>query len=248
MEKAKGYRTVTLQIKGEKITAEKLRHSIGAFYGLIDEIASEVAGQRKPIQWIVTTRKGSIILTNEVDPIKDLSPSVIDMIFENINKGVSSLEREDARPMYFSDRALEFLQELASIPKERSNGLTEINIKVEAKSHKLTPKIILNIDSILGVYSKALGSIEGRLSTISERGTLRFILYESLTDKAIRCNISDELLPEAMKGFRKRAYVYGLINYDKNGSPKSINVQDLRVFPEREKLPSAFEICGILEV
>jgi hypothetical protein len=101
--------------------------------------------------------------------------------------------------------------------------------------------------SSLGVYSKALGSVEGRLSTISERGALKFIVYDSLTDKPIRCNISDDLLFEATKGFRKRVYVYGLISYDKNGTPKSINVQDLKVFQEREKLPSAFEICGILE-
>jgi len=247
MEKAKTYRTVTLQIKGEKITAEKLRNSIGAFYGLIDEIASEVSGHRKPIRWIVTVKRGSIFLTNEAEPIRELSPTMTDMIFESIKKGVSSLEKDAIRPPHFSDRALEFLQDLASIPKERTNGLTAINIRVETKSLKLTPKVILNVDSILGVYSKALGSIEGRLSTISERGTLKFIVYDSLTDKAIRCNINDDLLLEATKGFRKRVYVYGLISYDKNGTPKSINAQELRVFPEKEKLPSALEICGILE-
>ena len=247
MNKTRKSRIVTLNIKGEKITAEKLKNSIGAFYGLIDEIASDVSGQRKPIKWIVRVKKGSIILMNEAEPVRELSPTVTDMIFESIRRGVDSLGREPVRPAHFSDRALEFLQDLASIPKERSNGLEAISITVETKSYELTPHVIANVDSILGVYSKALGSIEGRLSTLSERGGLKFIVYDSLSDKPIRCNITDDLLFEATKAFGKRIYVYGLISYDKNGIAKNISVQELRIFKEREKLPSAFEICGILE-
>jgi len=246
MHKAKRYRTLTLNIKGEKITAEKLRSSIGSFYAFIDEVASEVSGQRRPIRWIVRVKKGSIILINEPEIVRDLSPKVTDAIFESIKRGVDSLGKEAIRPAHFSDRALEYLQDLASIPKERTNGLEAISIKVETKSYKLTPYVIANVDSILGVYSKAFGSIEGRLSTLSERGGLKFIVYDSLTDKPIRCDISEEFFIEATKAIRKRVYVYGLISYDKNGVPKSIRVDELRAFPERDKLPSAFDVCGIL--
>jgi len=247
MNKPKKYRMVTLNIKGDRITAEKLRNSIGAFYGFIDEIASEVSGQRRPIRWIVRVRKGSIVLINEPEIIRELSPNVTETIFESIKRGVDSLGKEAVRPAYFSDRALEFLQNLASIPKERSNGLEAISITVETKSYKLTPHVIANVDSILGVYSKALGSVEGRLSTLSERGGLKIIVYDSLSDKPVRCDITEELLSEATKAFGNRVYVYGLISYDKNGIAKSIRVQELKTFREREKLPSAFEICGILE-
>jgi hypothetical protein len=246
MNKTKKYRMVTLNIKGDRISAEKLRSSIGAFYGFIDEVASEVSGQRKPIRWIVRVRKGSIVLINEPEIIRELSPNVTETIFESIKRGVDSLGKEAVRPAYFSDRALEFLQDLASIPKERTNGLEAISITVETKSYELTPHVIANVDSILGVYSKALGSVEGRLSTLSERGGLKIIVYDSLSDKPIRCDITEELLFEATKAFGKRVYVYGLISYDKNGNPKSIRVQELKMF-EKEKLPSAYEICGILE-
>ena len=245
MNKTKKYRMVTLNIKGDRISAEKLRNSIGAFYGFIDEVASEVSGQRKPIRWIVRVRKGSIVLINEPEIIRELSPNVTETIFESIKRGVDSLGKEAVRPAYFSDRALEFLQDLASIPKERTNGLEAISITVETKSYKLTPNVIANVDSILGVYSKALGSVEGRLSTLSERGGLKIIVYDSLSDKPIRCDIMEELLFEATKAFGKRVYVYGLISYEKNGNPKSIRVQELKMF-EKEKLPSAYEICGIL--
>jgi hypothetical protein len=246
MEKAKKYRTISLRIKGEKITADKLRSSIGAFYALIDEIASEVSGQRKPIKWIVSVRKGSINLINEPEIVRDLSPKVTDEIFASIKRGIPSLEKNAIRPAHFSDRALEYLQDLASIPKERTNGLEAISIKVETKSYKITPHVIANVDSILGVYSKSFGSIEGRLSTLSERGSLKFIVYDSLTDKPIRCDITEELFIEATKAIRNRVYVYGLISYDKNGIPKSIRVQELKTFRDRIELPSAFDVCGIL--
>jgi len=247
MNKDNKHRTITLKLEGEKITSDKLRNSIGAFYGFVDEVASEISGRRKPIRWIVRVRKGCIVLVNEPEIVGQLSPKVTTTIFETIEKGIDSLEREAQRPNFFSDRALEYLQELASIPKVRgTNGLTGIRISVDRKPHNLTTHTVANVDSLLGVYSQAFGSIEGKLSTLSERGGFKFIVYDSLTDKPIRCIITEEMILEATRAFGKRVYVFGMINYDKYGVPKSIKVQELKMFEEEKKLPTAFEICGIL--
>lgn len=247
MNEPKKYKTVTLKIKGDRIPADKLRKSIGVFYGFIDEVASEVSGQKKPIRWIVRVKKGSIVLANEAEVDGRISLGVRNRIFESIEQGIDSLEKEATRPAHFSDRALEFLQDLASISKGKGNGLGPISITVEKKPHKLTPHTVANVDSILGVYSKALGSVEGRLQTLSERSGLKFYVYDSLSDKPIRCDVDEDLRDEATNAFGKRVYVYGLMSYDKNGIAKSIRVQEIKIFKGADELPSAFEICGILE-
>jgi hypothetical protein len=246
MIKDKKHKVISLKLEGDKITSDKLRSSIGNFYGFVDEVASEISGRKKPIKWIVRVKKGSIILANEPEIAENLNPAITDRIFESIKIGIESLEKVAHRPLSFSDRALEYLQGLAAIPKGRSNGLTGIHISIDRKPHKLTSHVIANVDSILGVYSKALGSIEGKLQTISERGGYKFIVYDSLSDKPVRCDIDEDLILEATRAFGKRIYVYGVISYDKNGVPKSIRVQEFKVFKERETLPSAFEVCGIL--
>lgn len=165
MNKIKKHKMITLKLQGDKITAENLRYSIGAFYGFIDEIATEVSGKRKPIRWIVRVRKGSIVFINEPEIMEELSPKITDEIFESVQGGIDSLEKNATRPAHFSDKALEYLQDLASISsKARKNGLEGISVTVDRKPHKLTAHVIANVDFILGVYSKALGSIEGRLS------------------------------------------------------------------------------------
>lgn len=249
MNKNKRHRIITLKLQGDKITSDKLRYSIGAFYGFMDEIATEVSGKRKPIKWIVRVRKGSIVFINEPEMMEELSPKVTEEIFESVERGIDSLEKEALRPIHFSDKALEYLQDLASIPsKTRKDGLEGISITIDRKPRKLTSHVIANVDSILGVYSKALGSIEGKLSTLSERGGLKYFVYDSLTDKPIRCHITEDFILDATRAFGKRIYVYGLISYDKNGNPKSVKVQEMKIFEDREKLPSAMEVCGILGV
>jgi hypothetical protein len=246
MSKLKQYKTITLKLQGEKITAEKLRSSIGAFYGFVDEVASQVSGVKKPIKWIVTIKKGSIILTNEPELIENLSPQVQRNIFENIQKGIDTLKKEAERPPFYTDRALEYLETLASIPHGRGNGLTGIDISIDRDKYPLTKEVLAHVDSLLGVYSKALGSIEGKLQTLSERGGLKFIVYDALTDKGVRCYVAEELMPDATRAFGKRVYVYGMIHYDNKGNPKTIKVEELRIFEEEKKIPTALEICGIL--
>lgn len=246
MNKLKHYKTITLKLKGDRITAEKLRSSIGAFYGFVDEVASEISGRKKPIKWIVRIKKGSIVLTNEPELMEDLSPQMQDNIFEKIQTGIDALEKEAERPPFYTDKALEYLEVLASIPQGRSNGLTGIEISIDRDKHSLTKEILLNVDTLLGVYSKALGSIEGKLQTLSERGGLKFIVYDALTDRGVRCYITEELMPDAARAFSKRVYVYGMIHYDNRGNPKTIKVEELRIFEDRKNIPTAFEICGIL--
>ena len=236
---------ISLELDGDKISADKLKHSINVFYSLTDEVANEVTGKKKAVDWIVSVKSGSINLISRPEP-KNIDAKLIPTIVNAVGNGIDILEKSSETPPYFSEKALELAQELAAIPDIKGNGLSKICIRVNKTPHHLTLKTVASIDSLLGYHTKALGSIEGNLQAISERGTLKFTVYDALTDKGIQCNINEELRDEATKAFGKRVYVYGMIRYAHNGLPKSIRVEEIKIFPENEKLPSAFDVCGIL--
>ncbi|MBF0567651.1 MAG: hypothetical protein HQK95_02170 [Nitrospirae bacterium] len=241
--------TITLALKGENITSDKLRDSISAFYDFIDEVSAQVSGTMKPVKWIVTVKHGSILLLNN-PVVKEEYIDVIEKTVDALHYGITNLENKTERPAYFTDKALELLQNLVSVSSARGDELTEINIAINGDYHVLTTRIAANIDTIMGIRYKSLGSVEGKLQTISERGGLKFTIYDTLDDRPVRCYISDDLRSEALdvaaKAFGQRISIFGMISYDQYGTPKIIQVRKLRLFREKEDIPSAEQICGIL--
>jgi hypothetical protein len=237
-------KTVSLKLEGERITAHKFRRSISDFYSLLDEITNEISGQRNTIQWFVSVKESSIHLISQAEPIH-VNETIVDMVINALNEGLEILEERSIKPKYFTDYALEYVEDMAYLPS-REDGLNRISIIVENTTHIITPHTIANISSILELQTKAIGSIEGKLLTLTRRGGSKFVVYDSLTDRPIRCYIPDEMMPIAISGFDQRVYVFGLISYGKDHMPKSIKVEDIKIFPSKEELPTAFEICGIL--
>lgn len=241
--------TIALALKGENITSDKLRDSISAFYDFVTEISAQVSGMREPVKWIVTVRHGSVILLNN-PVVKEENIDIIEKTVDALHYGITNLENKTERPAYFTDKALELLQNLVSVSSAGSDELTEINIAINRGFHVLTRRATANIDTILGLRYKSLGSVEGTLQTISERGGLKFTIYDSLDDRPVRCYIPENLRCEALdvaaKAFGQRIYVFGMISYDQYGTPKTIQVRKLRLFRKKEDIPSAEQICGIL--
>ena len=57
---------------------------------------------------------------------------------------------------------------------------------------------------------------------------------------------SQELFDRAFKAFGRRVSASGMIRYNRESHPTSINVEELRVLGEEEDLPSAADVAGIL--
>ena len=78
---------------------------------------------------------------------------------------------------------------------------------------------------------------------------MRFIIYETLSDRGVPCFIEPDQLADAMQSFRQRVEVYGLIRYRPDGVPVSIKVDEIVRFPAREGVPDfheVHEVHGIL--
>ena len=98
-----------------------------------------------------------------------------------------------------------------------------------------------------GKQRTALGSIEGRLETISSHDGFRIVIYDALSRRAVKCVVPQEKFSEAHKAFNRRVSVSGKINYDRNGQPISVNAFEIRVFKEVSELPTVESLRGILK-
>jgi len=84
---------------------------------------------------------------------------------------------------------------------------------------------------------KSLGAIEGRIQTLSNRKGLRFVLFDTLNDRAISCYLSEGQDERIREMWGRRAIVEGEISREKeSGRPLAIRrISDIKVLFEPER-------------
>ncbi len=235
---------LTLDLDDPKITAVAFRKAVDAFFSVVDDVSRQIAGSASRVSWVVSVRGGSIHLSATPEAQKPDVASKIPQIARAVKSGIALVSRRPERPRYFSDDALRRVRELASIsgPKQ----VQTVNVTLAKSTAKLTQRTVANIDALLGTHVRDYGTLEGRLMVLSAQGGPNIAVVDPLTDRAVRCWVSDRQLDEALRAFRRRVAVTGLIAYRSDGQPNSIQVDDFTVFPDSSELPSADEVHGIL--
>ncbi len=239
----KGTPKLTLDLGGPKITSDVFRRAVEAFFVMVDEVSRQMAGGNR-IQWLVSMKGGSIHLSAAPEAKRPEIAVKIPQIARAVRAGVSLIGRRPERPKFFTDEALRRARELASIPETRQIETAQISLANQTA--KLTPKTVANINELLGTQVKDYGTVEGRLLVLSAAQGASIAIVDPLTERLVRCWVSETQLDEAIRAFRKRVAVSGLIHYRNDGQPNHIEVDELFVFPDRPELPTADEIHGIL--
>ena len=236
--------TIIFEIDGSRITAEKFTHGIRTFFKLIEDVALDVTGKRKAIDWIVSVKPGSITLCATPEST-EMSTELVDETINAIGNGIESISQKEIRPPHFSDNALEDLYHLGDLVGLGDQGIDKIRIKINGKPNELSPHTVAYVDKILGVSSKAYGTIDGKLETIYLHGTRKFSIYDEITNKEIKCRFDEEMYDKVIAGIRKRVSVYGLIKYRRNGEPANVEIESFRIFPEDSELPKFKDMIGL---
>ncbi len=236
--------TIIFEIEGPRITAEKFTHGIRTFFKLIEDVALDVTGKRKAIDWIVSVKPGSITLCATPES-SIVPPELVNETINAIGNGIESISQKEVRPPHFSDNALEDLFDLGNMAGLGDQGIDKISIKTGNKPSELSPHTVAYVDKILGVSSKAYGTIDGKLLAINLHGTWIFSIYDEVTNKEIKCRFGEEMYDEIIAGMKKRVSVYGLIKYRRNGEPANVEIESFRIFPEESELPKFKDIIGL---
>lgn len=236
---------LTLKISGQRITADRFLKAVSAFVGLINDVADNVSGEHGAFRWIVSVESGSAIVHFRPEPRKaslDYAPASI----KAVNDGLDLVERRPERPRFWSDTALRKAKDLAEVLEVDDGSLDHVSVKLDRQQVEITRKLTAHVNDLIGADYTSLGTIEGRLRTVTEAGGVHFIVQDPLTHNSVRCYIEDEDVERYLGAFRKRVSVYGEIRYRKDGQAISITVREFRVLRESHELPTAKDVKGIL--
>jgi hypothetical protein len=235
---------LTLELSGRAITPEKFLRGVQSFFGILAEVTREIGGKPRAVEWMVTVKSGSNLV--QVAPQPGYDPKLVSAITSAVAAGIAQIDRNDVCPENFTEKALREVRDLGEMVGGAKSDDTSVRIWGQRRPIDITHKAVANINALLASEHKDYGSIEGRLQTLSERGGLKFIVYEPLWDRRIDCSMPDELMDQAIAAFRKRVEVYGLIRYRRDGRPVRIEVDDIIPFPAGTELPSFRDVHGIL--
>lgn len=236
-DKADIEQPLTLELAGDIVSPADFERLVKAFFDAVEGL--QVPGQ--DCAWSVEVKQGSQIIG--LRPVGS-GPISVTVFAQHMQNGILALERGAERaPEYFTERALKGMRAIAKY----AGSDIRPRLWTDFKPIELTPRTVATVNELIegNVFEEGT-SVEGRLQTVSERDGFRFVLYDSLWDYPIRCNIKVEDRDRVMKAFGKRVEVYGTVRYRKDGRPTAITADDFIVFPEPNDLPKARDVEGIL--
>lgn len=241
----KDQNSITLDFDGPVVTPDTFRRLVSAFVDLLMAVTDKAAGTGKKTVWDMTVSTGSrLFVARAVADHK--TTATTQRVIKALPSGLNKLEKgTDVPPAYFDQRALRAARELAQIPKQRK--LTYVRFHAEG-----VPDIPVSQHSadtairLLGQH-QALGSVEGKLRTLSDKGALQFVVFDDLYDNGVNCFMNEELMEQAKDAFRKRVAVTGMVQYDQEGRPVSIRVDTIKVFKDVSELPPIKNLRGIFK-
>ena len=199
---------LTLKLGPDKVPAQVFLRAVRTFTDMLADLAREARSDARAVGWEISVERGSQVLRAEVgrDAAIDVARSVLAVI---------------ERP---PPRLKQRFRELTRLPVDgtqlwagdnRSDLLQEVEAEPPEPFHEY-------------------GTIEGELSTLSNRGGPHFTIYEPIWDTGVRCTVPDELVTSMQEMWTRRVAAHGLIHYDAEGHPLSIRAEQVESFPYDE--------------
>jgi hypothetical protein len=221
---------IEIKIEGRKLTAEKFRSAVGAFFDLIENVSAELG--KPKMEWLVEVDHGSAIIRAHAE--------FGDEITAAIGKGIESLQSGSREyPQFFNHEAISAARDLGRLIDVEGEYVSSVYLRNGSAPVEITSQISATADDLLGSKHEEMGSVEGKIEIISDRKGFKCSIFDPLYDRSIVCHFDNtEVEDKAYRAFKKRALARGIVRYDRKGIPVNIAVDDIRVFAEESQLPS----------
>lgn len=235
---------LTIELDEDEISIADFSNAFEHFFGLVREVTKSVTPNKKSNAWVVQVYPGSAGIG--VNPQRAVYlESEINAIRQNCLDGLRQLENGQ-RASFFTDKAIEHSRELAKLFHAKK-APPNIRIWSRQEAHyPIVKKIAERAGEILDAAYEDFGSVEGTLEKLSAHDAFEFVIYDSLTNQAIKCEVEESKIQDAWSAFRKRVEVIGKVHYRKDGKPVSVKAKEIIEFPDADGIPSLEEIRSIL--
>jgi hypothetical protein len=231
--------TVTLELDGV-VPVKLYADAMGHLDDLIDTLTDEVSGQAG-IVWLVEDLEFSEVASAE--PVAYASAKATirgdapnSNPVERVVRAYSSVGKALAAhtPIPYSDLVRKRAEKLVAV----LNGKI-VAIRFETSEDEWTVSNLPTREQRLRTFA-AYGAIDGRVETLTRRRGLRFVLYDTVTDRAISCYLGSDQEDMIRDVWGKRAVVEGWISRDPlTGRPTTIR-QITRVMTVDEVPPGSY--------
>ena len=156
--------------------------------------------------------------------------------------GLHQLEESARIPPYFTDKAL---QEAKALVGPLQREVRRIAVRGADQEAVVTQHLAANVDAILDRGYTGLGSVEGRLESVSIHDRSVFGLWEPLDGRRVECRFPMAMLDEVREALGRRVSVRGMVRFGKGDQPVSVEVEHIRLFPAEEDLPTTEQLRGL---
>jgi hypothetical protein len=239
--------TLTISIEGPYFPLTKFRKALDSFIDLLTEVDKETSEKGDlTIEWAISSiRTGSIHITAVANPVnEEIHRSRPSQVIKTVTQGLDQLQEAPVIPIGFSEAALKYTKTFGEIINP--NDFAEVRFGSNGWNKNIAPRLAGNIDEITKTTQKFYGSIEGTLVSISVAGKQTLGIRSSIEGKTIRCYFKDDLFEAAKDALGHRVYVFGLIRQRLHGPKINIQVDELRVLPSQNEIPTVSEILAKL--
>ena len=242
--------SLTFEIDGPRITAQRFKKGFNAFLQMADEVADSVAGKSHAVEWLISVEPGSVRI-HIAPEANQIHPEQIPVAIDAIQTGLAVLEvRDDIWPEHFSEKALEAAKTMGEVLSKSEGELSAVQIRYNGQATKMSSQSIASVDQLLQGKYVDHGTVEGRIQVLSRRGKTRFSIDDDISGRNINCYFPSELWDDVLRSFdpktERRVSVSGLIQYRCNGTPINITVEEFRELRPKNELPSWNDVLGIL--
>lgn len=237
---------LTFEIDGSEVTPAKFRRGVNAFVGLLETLTHAVCKDDPQVEWRMKVKAGSNLIGAIAADGANLAH--VEKIQTLFDRGLEMFEVRGQVPPVFTEAAVRHVRDLAALPATKPDDDTRVGLWVRQRRREITPQIWETAKASLQAGFDEVGTIEGRLSVVSERGEPHFVIYEPVWDKPVKCTVPEELLDRALELWRHRVAAHGLVHYRPDGIPTRIDAEEIEIFASDEHLPSLDDVQGILRI
>jgi hypothetical protein len=235
---------LTIALDGE-VHLEQFSRTIRSFYHLVKALSEEIG--KPDLDWIIDDLQVSSAIATARAPSDPQAAEQVVNAYADIG---SAFQSNTAPRQVYSPRVRTASARVVSIRDERITAI-RFETPVRESIVRISPGQVIAFptstfravipalesahpEPLIFVPAPSLGAIQGRVQVLSNRGGLRFTLYDLLYDKAIGCYVSEgqqELLRDI---WGKIAIIEGMITRDPvNGRPLSIRqISNITPLPE----------------
>lgn len=204
---------------------------------LLREIDQIVSGQyHGSLRWYVAALHDDdhaigIDVVSRVRPPrkKDTIPTDFSStVTRSLVTGFENVEVYGTSPPYLSEYGLGTLNEMVAIlSKNGAKGYRATDMDSQ-RSVTVTHQSAENLKQLLPIRRQSLGSISGKLEAISIRRRKKFVVYHTLTNKAVSCEFQgDDTLRLVADMLGERVKVDGVVHFNGKGEPVRVEMETI---------------------